>query len=138
MEKLYKILKYIIVGITTLILTIIIASYIGIITSIIMVLTLFIFLYFLNKKYDIQISQENYSKKINIILAIILFIIAFTIRILLVKLLQISPESDFAVLIDASKQLALRKKYIKYFLLFFVLGISNRFCFISSSYYKII
>lgn len=138
MEKLNKILKYIIVGIITLILTIIIASYIGIITSIIMVLALFIFLYFLNNKYDIQISQENYSKKFNIILAIILFIIAFTIRILLVKLLQISPESDFALLIDASKQLALRKKYIKYFLLFFVLGIPNRFCFISNSYYKII
>ena len=82
MEKLNKILKYIIVGITTLILTIIIASYIGIITSIIMVLTLFIFLYLLYKKYDIQISQKDYSKKFNIILAIILFIIAFTIRIL--------------------------------------------------------
>lgn len=74
MLKLNRILKYIIIGIITLILAIIIANYIGIITSIIILLTFFIFLYFLNKKYDIQISQEDYSKKINIILAIILFI----------------------------------------------------------------
>lgn len=108
MEKINKILKYIIVGVLIFILIIIIASYIGISTTILIFLILFIISYFLNKKYEIATRHDNCSK-FNIVLAVILFIVAFTIRICLVKLLQIVPESDFALLIDASSQLALRE-----------------------------
>lgn len=108
MEKINKILKYIIVGVLIFILSIIIASYIGIFSTTLILLILFIILYFLNKKHEIIIRHEN-CPKFNIILAVTLFMVAFTIRICLVKILQIVPESDFSLIINASSQLALRK-----------------------------
>lgn len=137
MEKLSNIIRIIIIGIMAIISTIIITIYIGIIASIAIIFLLFILLYLLNKKYDIELPEEkSSSKKVNIILAIILFLTALTVRLLLVKLLKISPESDFALLIDASKNLAARQQYIKYFTLLFMLGLPNWVRFISNCYYK--
>ncbi len=108
MEKLNNIIKVMIVGIMAIVSIIIITVHIGIIPSISTIFILFVLLYILNKKHDIKAIEKQSSKKINIVLAVILFITALTIRILLVKLLQISPESDFALLINASKNLAVR------------------------------
>lgn len=108
MEKLNNIIKAIIVGVMAIISLIIITVHVGIIASISIILILLILIYVLNKKHNIKAVEKQPSKKANILLAIILFIAALTIRILLVKLLQISPESDFALLIDASKNLSVR------------------------------
>lgn len=109
MEKLNSLLKFIIIGLSFIILIIIISSYKNAACFILMPL-LFVLLYTLNKQCGINSSaQKDSSKKINIILAILLFVIALVIRLVLVKLLDISPESDFALLINASSQLAKRK-----------------------------
>lgn len=109
MEKLNSFIKIMIIAIMAVISLIITTTYLGIIASLVLVSLLFIFLYILNKKYDMKLTEKQNSRKINIVLAIILFILSFAIRILLVKLLQISPESDFALLINASKELASRQ-----------------------------
>lgn len=136
MESINKILKLIIISVFALILTIILASHIGIIWSSIIIFSLFFIIYFLNKKYIIKNNTDIIKlNKNNIIIPIILFFIAFTIRIILVNLLKISPQSDFALLINASKQLSNRKKYIEYILLFLMLGISDWICIIPNFNY---
>ncbi len=108
MEKIDKLLQYTIIAITILITIIIITTYIGIINSILLTFLIFILLYLFNKKInDISIpSRKNDSIKSNIILSIILFVFSFAIRIFLLKLLDIMPESDFALLFKSSKQLS--------------------------------
>lgn len=108
MEKIDKLLQYTIIAITILITIIIITTYIGIINSILLTFLIFILLYLFNKKInEISIpSRKNDSIKSNIILSIILFVFSFAIRIFLLKLLDIMPESDFALLFKSSKQLS--------------------------------
>lgn len=108
-----KVLKYLIIIITILILIIIIATYSGIINAIIIFSIIFLLLYLINKKYHIEISENISSKKTNIIISMVLFFIAFIIRIFLLKILKIVPVSDFDTLLNASKQLSNRNKYIK-------------------------
>lgn len=108
MEKLDNFIKIMVIGLMTIISIIIITIHIGIIASISTIFILFILLYILNKRHDIKPIEKQSSKKVNIVLAVILFVTALTIRVVLAKILQILPESDFALLIDASRKLAAR------------------------------